>query len=93
MAGGDGCQEGTLRLALGFYGLGTTRVARNLFSTFSVACGRTVASLTTRPFDGVASAAMVYDDQPVLDHIRGIDDNHVMGAMFINGRSAKLLRE
>jgi hypothetical protein len=34
-------------------------------------------------FQGVPSAAMVYDDQPIVDHFRRIDDRRVMGAMRI----------
>lgn len=37
------------------------------------------------PFDGVASAAMVYDAQPIVDHFRRIDAKRVMGAMVISG--------
>ena len=34
-------------------------------------------------FCGVESTAMVYDNQPIVDHFRRIDDLKVMGAMTI----------
>ena len=44
-----------------------------------------MASLKTMSFQGVASAAMVYNDQPIVDHFRRIDDYKIMGAMTIQG--------
>lgn len=31
------------------------------------------------------SAAMVYDQKPIIDHFRRVDDNCVMGAMDMKG--------
>lgn len=36
-------------------------------------------------YGGVESAAMVYDNQPIVDHFRRRDDDRVMGAMTIKG--------
>lgn len=37
------------------------------------------------PFQGVASAAMTYDRQPIVDHFHQIDEGRIMGAMTIKG--------
>lgn len=37
------------------------------------------------PFQGVTSAAMAYDTQPIVDHFRKVDDDRLMGAMVIEG--------
>ncbi|WP_234828078.1 DUF4334 domain-containing protein [Sinorhizobium fredii] len=44
-----------------------------------------VASLTTMPLYGVVSAAMIYDDQPIVDYFRRIDEQRIMGAMTVSG--------
>jgi hypothetical protein len=36
-------------------------------------------------FGGVASAAIIYDEQPIADYFRRIDEERVMGAMTIRG--------
>jgi hypothetical protein len=76
-----------LRLALRFHSVGRTRAARNLFSCLQrgLRAKGTVASLDIMPFQGVASAAMAYDDQPIVDHFRRLDDRRIMGAMTIQG--------
>ena len=76
-----------LRLALRFAGFGRTRAARNLFSYLMprLRASGPIASVRTLPFEGIASAAMVYDKQPIIDHFRRIDDNTLMGAMVIRG--------
>ncbi|WOS66007.1 DUF4334 domain-containing protein [Sinorhizobium fredii] len=76
-----------LRLALRFYNVGRMRIARNLFSYLQrgLRANGPVASLKTMPFDGVAGAAMLYDDQPVVDYFRRIDEHRIMGAMTISG--------
>ncbi|MBW9064550.1 DUF4334 domain-containing protein [Rhizobium herbae] len=76
-----------VQLALRFHGFGLTGTARNLFSHLQP-CLRArgpVASVKTMVFDGVESAAMVYDDQPIVDYFRRIDEERVMGAMKITG--------
>lgn len=62
-------------------------VAKNLFSHLQrgFRAKGPVASLKTMSFHGVASAAMVYDDQPIVDHFRRIDDRRIMGAMTTQG--------
>jgi hypothetical protein len=74
-----------LRLALRCQRFGRTRIARSLFWWLQRALQAKgpVASLKTLAFDGVASAAMVYDDQPIIDHFRKIDENRIMGLMKI----------
>ncbi|WP_370360334.1 DUF4334 domain-containing protein [Shinella sumterensis] len=76
-----------LRLALGFHYLGKTRAARNLFSYLQrrLRASGPVASVQMLSFDGLASAAMVYDEQPIVDYFRRIDGERVMGAMVISG--------
>jgi len=73
--------------ALRFHQLGRTAIARNLFSYLQRRwrARGPVASLKTMVFDGVESAAMVYDDQPIVDHFRRIDEEGIMGAMTIRG--------
>ncbi|MFT3900811.1 MAG: DUF4334 domain-containing protein [Gordonia sp. (in: high G+C Gram-positive bacteria)] len=43
------------------------------------------ARLRTLDFRGATSAAMVYDDIPVIDHFRRLDENTVLGAMDQRG--------
>jgi hypothetical protein len=77
----------SLRLALRFHKVGRTRAAKSLFSYLQSlfrAKGQ-VASLKTMSFHGVPSAAMTYDDQPIVDHFRRMDDRRIMGAMTIQG--------
>ena len=76
-----------LRLVLRFHEGGRMRVAKNLFSI--LLCGLRargpVASLKTIVFGGVESGAMVYDDQPIVDYFRRIDEERIMGTMTIRG--------
>ncbi|MEI1248964.1 MULTISPECIES: DUF4334 domain-containing protein [Rhizobium] len=76
-----------LRLALRFHRLGRTGAAKCLFSYLQrgFRAKGPVASLKTMSFQGVASAAMVYDGQPIIDHFRRMDERRVMGAMTIKG--------
>ncbi|OWV86377.1 DUF4334 domain-containing protein [Rhizobium sp. R693] len=74
-------------MALRFHKLGRASVARSLSSylQFQFRARGPVASLVTMMFGGVESAAMVYDEQPIVDHFRRIDEERIMGAMTING--------
>ncbi|OWW02382.1 hypothetical protein ATY81_22355 [Rhizobium sp. R72] len=76
-----------LGLTLHFYRLGRMPIARNLFSAIKrrLCAAGPVASIKTMEFGGVESAAMIYDDQPIVDHFRRIDQQRVMGAMTIRG--------
>lgn len=76
-----------LRLALRFHKLGKTRAATNLFSYMlrRLRAKGPVASLKAVPFQGLTSAAMIYDKQPIVDHFRKMDDGRVMGAMIVEG--------
>lgn len=76
-----------LRLALRFHHVGRTRAARNVFSHLQrgFRAKGPVASLKAMTFGGVESAAMVYDNQPIVDHFRRIDEHRIMGAMIIRG--------
>ena len=76
-----------VHLALRFNRLGRMRAARNLFSYLQrrLRARGPVAFLKTVVFGGVESAAMVYDDQPIVDHFQRIDEHRVMGAMVISG--------
>ena len=62
-------------------------IARNLFSYLKhrLRARGPVASLKAIVFSGVESAAMVYDDQPIVDYFRRVDEERVMGAMKITG--------
>lgn len=74
-----------LRLTLRFYKIGRMRAARNMFSYLQrrLRASGPVASVKTTVFGGVESAAMIYDDQPIVDHFRRIDAERMMGAMTI----------
>ncbi len=76
-----------LRLALRFHRFGQTQAASNLFSYLhGRLCARgPAATLRSLPFEGLTSAAMVYDRQPITDHFRRIDENRLMGVMVIQG--------
>lgn len=76
-----------LRLALRFHKVGRMRLAKNLFAYLQrgLRARGPVASLKTVVFGGVESAAMVYDDQPIVDYFRRIDEERLMGAMTIRG--------
>jgi hypothetical protein len=55
----------------------------NLFEKM-VRAWRTTASLKRRMVDGQETAAMVYDQQPIVDYFRRIDDNEVAGMMVVD---------
>jgi hypothetical protein len=76
-----------LRLVFRCHEVGRTLTARILFSYLlrGLRAKGPVASLKTMSFHGVASAAMIYDDQPIIDHFRRMDDRRIMGAMTIHG--------
>lgn len=80
-----------LRLALRFASFGRTRMARNGFSHLVKtlrAKGRT-ASLRQEALDGVQSAAMVYDRQPIIDHFRRLGADDVVGMMIVEGETRR----
>jgi hypothetical protein len=56
-------------------------LVRPLLST-----SRPHARLRTVVYRGVASAAMVYDRQPIVDAFRRVDDDTVLGAMDLRGQ-------
>lgn len=74
--------------ALRFHRFGRTRLARNLFPHLAryLRARGPVAKLRVISFRNVASAAMVYDSQPIVDHFRKIDDDAVLGALSIHGK-------
>jgi hypothetical protein len=74
-----------LRLTLCAGSVGRTRVARSvfLFSQRFLRAQGTTASIDTRTFDGVGSAAMIYDRQPITDYFRRVADDRVMGMMLV----------
>lgn len=76
-----------LRLSLRLGAFGRTGMARNWFSHLqrSFRAKGTTASLESRGLDGVLSAAMVYDRQPIVDHFRRIDAFSVAGMMIVEG--------
>lgn len=48
------------------------------------------AQLRMVEYRGVVTATMLYDDHPVLDHFRAIDDDTVLGLMDRKGEDAPL---
>ncbi|WP_315095060.1 DUF4334 domain-containing protein [uncultured Cellulomonas sp.] len=65
---------------------GAFAVARPLVST-----RRPRARLRDVRYRGVVSAAMVYDDLPVIDAFRAVDDDTVLGAMDCRGMAQPFL--
>ncbi|PWE52933.1 hypothetical protein DEM27_27995 [Metarhizobium album] len=82
-------------LALRFHRFGRTRAARNLFSYLQrrLTAQGPVATLRLLPFEGVSSAAMVYDHNPIADYFRRIDADTVMGMMVIKGDDRRFFFE
>ncbi|OLP51487.1 DUF4334 domain-containing protein [Allorhizobium taibaishanense] len=46
-----------------------------------VSSARPKARLRPVELGGTVSAAMIYDEKPIIDHFRHIDDNHCLGLM------------
>lgn len=46
------------------------------------------ARLRMVDYEGVSSAAMIYDQKPITDHFRRIDDTQLMGLMDLRGDTA-----
>jgi hypothetical protein len=76
-----------LGLALRFSRFGRSRVARNWFWHLQKALRAegSVASLKPLAFRGATSMAMAYDRQPITDHFRKADADHLLGVMAISG--------
>lgn len=75
-----------IRWAVRFAGFGRTARALNLFSHLRprLRARGTTASLQQRMDEGVMTASMVYDRQPIVDYFRRADDI-VYGKMVVNG--------
>ncbi|MDL2402614.1 DUF4334 domain-containing protein [Rhizobium mayense] len=76
-----------LKLALRFHRFGRSRAARGWFSYLQKVwrANGPVASLRPMSFRGKMSAAMVYDEQPIIDYFRRIDDDRLLGVMAVEG--------
>ena len=76
-----------VRLALKVGALGRTSAARNLFSHIQKALRAkgTTASLRLATVDGLATAAMAYDRQPITDFFRKAGDDELAGMMCVEG--------
>lgn len=48
------------------------------------------AHLELRSYRGQSSAAMVYNTQPIVDHFRRFDDDHLLGLMELDGSPGPL---
>jgi hypothetical protein len=74
-----------IRLANRFATFGRSAQAWNLFQHIRprVRARATTASLHMRMDDGVMTAAMVYDKQPIVDYFRRISDHEVAGMMIV----------
>ncbi len=79
-----------VRLGLALPFLARGRLARAGFGLGQFVLGARGPSARLRKLDhrGVASAAMVYDRQPIIDHFRRIDDDTVLGLMDMRATSA-----
>ncbi|MGO8024088.1 GXWXG domain-containing protein [Rhizobium leguminosarum] len=73
-------------LAIKMAPLGRTFVARHCFSYLQklLRARGTTASLRLQALDGVETAAMVYDKQPIVDYFRRIDDEEIAGMMCVH---------
>jgi hypothetical protein len=76
-----------LRWAIRLSKFGRTRSAVNLFSHIRprVRAKSTTASLENRMDRGMMTAAMVYDQQPIVDMFRRISDTEIAGKMIVEG--------
>ena len=74
-----------IRLANRFAAFGRSTRARNLFSHIRprVRAQGATANLRTLADDGVITAAMVYDRQPITDYFRCVHEHEIAGMMFI----------
>ncbi|MBY5444621.1 DUF4334 domain-containing protein [Rhizobium leguminosarum] len=74
-------------LAIKMAPFGRTFVARHWFSYLQklLRARGTTASLKLQALDGVETAAMIYDKQPVVDYFRRIDDDEIAGMMCVRG--------
>jgi GXWXG protein/Domain of unknown function (DUF4334) len=81
-----------IRFAMKFAPFARTALARKLFSQIQKAfrARGTTAVLDVRTFDGASSAAMIYNDQPITDHFRRVDDNTLAGMMCLQGDERRL---
>lgn len=72
-----------LKLALKFSALGRTRIMRGWFAYLQRALRAIGPAARLRDLDyhGVRSAAMVYDQQPIIDYFRQVDADTVVGLM------------
>ncbi|WP_416068216.1 GXWXG domain-containing protein [Rhizobium sp. ZK1] len=72
-------------LAIRLAPLGRTSLARNLFSHLQKAfrAKGTTAALEVRTSGQIASAAMIYDAQPIVDHFRRVADDTLAGMMCV----------
>ena len=64
------------RLARGRLAAGVFAMMRPLLAT-----SRSTARLRMIAYRGPTSAAIVYDSLPIIDHLRRVDDTHILGAM------------
>ncbi|MBY5836804.1 DUF4334 domain-containing protein [Rhizobium leguminosarum] len=75
-----------VRLAIKMAPFGRTFVARHWFSYLQkmLRARGTTASLRLQALDGVETAAMVYDKQPIVDYFHRIDDDGIAGMMCVH---------
>lgn len=66
---------------------GRTAIARSGFSYLQKACRArgTTASLKLQTLEDAATAAMVYDRQPIVDYFRRIGEEELAGMMCVRG--------
>jgi hypothetical protein len=74
-----------IRLANRFAAFGRSTRARNLFSHIRprVRAQGATATLRTLADDGVMTAAMAYDRQPITDYFRRVNEHEIAGMMVV----------
>lgn len=86
-----------LGLALRFHRLGRTRAVRNLFTYLQrrLSTRGPIASVRLLPFEGVLSAAIVYDRKSITDHFRRDDRRYFFELERVNdaGERRKMVKQ
>jgi hypothetical protein len=79
-------------LAIKLAPLGRATIARSLFSYIQKAfrARGTTAALEVRTFEQVTSAAMIYTEQPIVDHFRRVSDDTLAGMMCVRDDDRRL---
>jgi hypothetical protein len=76
-----------IAMVIRFASFGRTAIARNWFSHLQkvVRARAPTATLMPRMTDFGETAAMIYDNQPITDYLRRIDEREIAGMMCVAG--------